>query len=116
MYYLYLIENLNGRAGFGITGNPKSRNRDCVAGCGDIVDFKYLYGGSSAHVKKIENVIKNQYVDNVWKIDGRPLEWLNNDVSMDQLKDYVDTLITERHYRVELVTNDYNFTKDELDI
>jgi len=115
MYYLYLIQSLKGRAGFGIAKNPQARNRDYVAHCGDIVNFPYLYGGTIAHVKKIENVIKEQYVDNIWHIEDRPLEWLNNDVSIEQLKDYVDTLIKERHYRVKLVAKNYNFTQDTLD-
>jgi hypothetical protein len=115
MYYLYLIQSPKGRAGFGIAKNPQSRNRDYVAHCGDIVNFPYLYGGTIAHVKKIENVIKEQYIDNIWHIEGRPLEWLKDDVTVEQLKDYVDTLINERHYRVHLVAKDYNFTQDVLD-
>jgi hypothetical protein len=112
MYYLYLIQSPKGRAGFGIAKNPQSRNRDYVAHCGDIVNFPYLYGGTIAHVKKIENVIKEQYVDNIWHIEDRPLEWLNTNISVDQLKDYVDTLIEERHYRVKLIAKNYNFTQD----
>ena len=115
MYFLYLIQSPKGRAGFGIAKNPQGRNRDYVAHCGDIVNFPYLYGGTIAHVKKIENVIKEQYVDNIWHIEERPLEWLNDGISVEQLKEYVDTLISERHYRVKLVATDYNFTKDTLD-
>lgn len=116
MYYLYLIKSPKGRAGFGIAGNPQSRNRDYVAHCGDIVDFPFLYGGLSSHIKKIENTIKQQYIDNIWHIEDRPLEWLKESVTMDELKNYVDILIDERHYKVKLVAQDYNFTKGSIDI
>jgi len=115
MYYLYLIQSPKGRAGFGIAKDPQSRNRDYVAHCGDIVDFPFLYGGTSTHVKKIENTIKQQYVDNIWHIEDRPLEWLNDEITIHQLKAYVDQLINDRHYKVSLVAKDYNFTQSVLD-
>ena len=41
MYYLYIIESVGGRAGFGIAANPKERNAQYVSHSGDIVKFKY---------------------------------------------------------------------------
>lgn len=112
MYYLYLITNLRGRAGFGITSNPQERNKQYCSHTGDIVKFTYLYGGLRAHAKALERTIKTQFVDNAWMIDDWQTEWLKDEVSMDDLKSYVEQLIDERHYRLELVKIEYDFRSE----
>ncbi len=112
MYYLYLIESVKGRAGFGITSDPKERNKHYCSHSGDIVEFVYLYGGLRAHAKALERTIKTQYVDNLWSIEGWNTEWLNTGVGIDTLKQYVDLLINERHFNLVLIQTNYNFTQD----
>lgn len=114
MYYLYLITNLNGRAGFGISTDPKERNRQYASHAGDIVKFSYLYGGLRTHAKAVERTIKTQFVDRLWKIEDWNTEWLNSDTSIEDLKEYVDQLIRERHYRLELIATDFDFRSSEL--
>jgi hypothetical protein len=111
MYYLYLIESLSGRVGFGIAQTPKERNKQYCSHAGGIVNM-HLYGGLRAHAKALERTIKTQYVDNIWTIEDWQTEWLNDDIPMSQLKEYVETLIAERHFRLQLIATDYNFTKE----
>ena len=112
MYYLYLVTNLNGRAGFGIATDPKERNRQYASHNGDIIKFSYLYGGLRAHAKALERTIKTQFIENIWKIEDWNTEWLTSDVSSQDLKNYVDSLIEERHYRLKLVATDFDFQQD----
>lgn len=111
MYYFYLIKSLGGRAGFGIAQVPKERNKQYCSHAGGIVNM-HLYGGLRAHAKALERTIKTQYVDNIWQIEDWKTEWLNDDVSMEQLKDYVETLIAERHFKLKLIKENYNFLQD----
>lgn len=71
-----------------------------------------LYGGLKSHATALERTIKTQYIDNIWIIDDWETEWLNESVPMEQLKSYVDELIKERHFRVEFLTNEYNFQQE----
>jgi hypothetical protein len=113
MYYFYIIRSVGGRIGFGIAQNIKERNKQYCSHAGDIVNMT-VYGGQRTHAKALERTIKTQYVDNIWVIDDWQTEWLNNDVTADQLKSYVDELIAERHFHLILVATDYNFTQGDL--
>lgn len=112
MYYLYLIQSVGGRAGFGITQNPKERNKQYCSHSGDIVQFKFLYGGIRAHAKALESTIKRQYVDNIWMVDDWQTEWLKDGVDMTKLRVYVEDLIKTRHFKLKLTTTDYTFQTD----
>lgn len=81
---------------------------------GGIVNMR-VYGGLRAHAKALERTIKTQYVDNIWTIDDWKTEWLNDDIPMSQLKDYVEDLIKERHFKLKLIASDWNFTQDLLE-
>jgi hypothetical protein len=111
MYYFYLIESLGGRAGFGIAQDPKERNKQYCSHAGGIVNM-HLYGGLRAHAKAIERTIKTQYIDNIWQIEDWKTEWLNEDVSMKTLKKYVEDLIKERHFKLKLIVENYNFLQE----
>lgn len=111
MYYFYIIESLGGRAGFGIAQDPKDRNKQYCSHAGGIVKMR-LYGGLRAHAKALERTIKTQYVDNIWQIEDWKTEWLNDDVSVKVLTKYVENLIKERHFKLELVADNYNFLQD----
>jgi hypothetical protein len=106
--------SIGGRVGFGISKDPKERNKQYASHCGDIVMFSFLYGGQRSHAKALERTIKTQYVDNIWVIDDWKTEWLINSVTMADLHQYVDELIDERHYNLKLVATEYNFTKDNI--
>lgn len=113
MYHFYLIESLGNRAGFGIAQDIKERNKQYCSHAGGIVKMQ-VYGGLRAHAKALERTIKTQYIDNIWKIEDWNTEWLNDDISLRQLKDYVDELIKERHFKLKLITKDYDFTQGDL--
>lgn len=113
MYHFYLIESLGGRAGFGIAQDIKERNKQYCSHAGGIVDM-YVYSGLRAHAKALERTIKIQYVDNIWQIEDWKTEWLNDDVPMTTLKEYVDSLIKERHFKLKLVAKDYNFMQGDI--
>jgi hypothetical protein len=110
MYYLYIIESVGGRAGFGIAANPKERNAQYVSHSGDIVKFKYLYGGIRGHAKTVERTIKTQYVDNIWQVEEWKTEGLKDGITVEDLKSYVDQLLNERKFlKLKLVATDYDF-------
>jgi len=113
MYYFYIIISVGGRVGFGISQNIEDRNQQYCSHAGDIVKM-YVYGGQRTHAKALERTIKTQYVDNIWKIGDWQTEWLNKDVTKEQLKSYVDELIEQRHFHLTLVKENYDFTQGDL--
>lgn len=115
MYHLYLITNLRGRAGFGITSDYKERNKQYASHSGDIVKFSFIYGGLRSHAKAVERTIKTQFSDNIWMVDDWKTEWLKDDITMNHLKSYVDQIVVERHYRISIIGKDYDFTQGHLE-
>ena len=113
MYYFYIIISVGGRVGFGIAQNIEDRNQQYCSHAGDIVKM-YVYGGQRTHAKALERTIKTQYVDNIWKISDWQTEWLNSDITKEQLKAYVDELIEQRHFHLTLVKENYDFTQGDL--
>lgn len=113
MYFFYIIISVGGRVGFGIAQNIKERNQQYCSHAGDIVNM-YVYGGQRTHAKALERTIKTQYIDNIWVIEDWQTEWLNKDVTAEQLKSYVDELIQERHFHLNLIAKNYNFTQGDL--
>lgn len=113
MYNFYLIKSLGGRAGFGIAQDIKERNKQYCSHAGGVVNM-FVYSGLRAHAKALERTIKTQYIDNIWQIEDWKTEWLNDNVSMETLKNYVDSLIKERHFKLKLVDEEYNFLKGDL--
>lgn len=111
MYHFYLIESLGGRAGFGIAQDIKERNKQYCSHAGGIVNM-HVYSGLRAHAKALERTIKTQYIDNLWIIEDWKTEWLNDNVSMCELKAYVEELISERHFRLTFTVPEWNFTQD----
>ena len=75
---------------------------------GGIVNMR-VYGGLRAHAKALERTIKTQYVDNIWMVGDWETEWLKDTVPMSQLIEYVEGLIKERHFRLKLITPEWNF-------
>ena len=114
MYYFYIIISVSGRIGFGIAQNIKERNKQYCSHAGSIVNM-FVYGGLRNHAKALERIIKTQYIDNIWIIEDWKTEWLTEDINMENFKEYVDGLISERHYRLTLIAENYNFTQDVLD-
>jgi hypothetical protein len=104
---------VGGRIGFGIAQDIRERNKQYCSHAGDIVKM-YVYGGQRTHAKALERTIKTQYIDNIWVIEDWRTEWLNDSVTADQVKAYVDQLIQERHFRLKLVAENYDFTQELL--
>lgn len=115
LYYFYIVLSPGGRVGFGIAANPKERVKQYTSHSGYIVKFPFVFGGQRTHAKALERTIKNQYADNIWVIEDWKTEWLNDDITVSQLYDYVSTLIKERHLKLKLVAQDFDITK-ELDV
>ena len=113
MYYFYIIISVGGRIGFGIAQDIRERNKQYCSHAGDIVKM-YVYGGQRTHAKALERTIKTQYIDNIWTIEDWRTEWLNDSVTVEQLKSYVDQLIQERHFRLTLLAENYDFTQESL--
>ena len=114
MYKFYIIENLRGRAGFGIAQDEKERNKQYTSHSGDLIKFPFLYGGQRSHAKALERTIKTQWVDNLWIVDDWETEWLKDGITIQMLKEHVDQLIKTRHYKLQLVATDYDFRQGNL--
>jgi hypothetical protein len=101
--YFYILPGPY-RLGFGITGNHERRKKDYTGAWGGEAEFKYLFEGPTPHVKRLENIIKTMHRDMLWKLDQWETEWLDNDWTADQLRDFVLQTVAERHLKVtELV-------------
>ena len=111
MYYFYIIISATGRIGFGIAQDIKERNKQYCSHAGSIVNM-VVYGGLRTNAKVLERTIKTQYADNIWQIEDWKTEWLNDNVSLETFKEYVDDLISERHYKLKFITENYNFLED----
>lgn len=77
---------------------------------GGIVNMR-VYGGLRTHAKALERTIKTQYVPYIWRVDDWSTEWLNSDVPMEQLRDYVEDLIKTRSFRLTLLAEEWNFSQ-----
>lgn len=99
MSYFYILPGPF-RTGFGITGDHERREKDYTGAWGGIARFSYLFEGTSTHIKRLENIIKIQNQDMLWKVDEWNTEWLDNEWNAEQLLDFVKTLIQERHLKL----------------
>lgn len=111
MYNFYIIQGPSGRVGFGITQDRKERNKQYCSHCGTIVKFTHVYSGLRGHAKALERIIKVQYADNIWKLGDWDTEWLNDNITVADLQQYVDQIIAERHIEVTLTETDFDFTQ-----
>jgi hypothetical protein len=91
------------RVGFGITGNHERREKDYTGAWGGEAKFKYLFEGPASHVKRLENVIKTIHSDMLWKLDEWETEWLDNEWTSEQLLEFVQATIAERHLKIQQI-------------
>ena len=108
-YYFYIV--LGDRAGFGIAQDMKHRSQQYSSHSGRIVNFPFVFAGHRPHAKALERAIKTELYDDIWMIEDWRTEWLNDNITIDILKEIVDRLIAERHYKVECIATNYDFTK-----
>jgi len=99
MSYFYILPGPF-RTGFGITSDYVRREKDYTGAWGGIAEFAYLFEGTSTHVKRLENIIKIQNKDMLWKVDDWKTEWLDNGWTPEQLLEFVKSLINERHLKL----------------
>lgn len=112
MYYFYIVQSVSGRIGFGITGDPNDRNKKYTSHSGDIIKFPYLYQGLETHCKGLERSLKKQFTDKIWVVEDWKTEWYTEDVSVNYVTDLVNELIKERHLKVKLVCENFDYTTD----
>jgi hypothetical protein len=91
------------RVGFGITRDHERREKDYTGAWGGIAQFKYLFEGPGPHVKRLENIIKKQNRNMLWKVDEWETEWLDNGWTAEQLLEFVQTTVAERHLKIQQV-------------
>jgi|11_taG_2_1085331.scaffolds.fasta_scaffold00229_31 hypothetical protein len=108
-YYFYIVQG--DRAGFGIAQDMKHRSQQYSSHSGRIVNFPFVFAGHRPHAKALERTIKTELYDDIWMIEDWRTEWLNDNITIDMLKEIVDRLIAERHYKVECIATNYDFTK-----
>lgn len=114
MYYFYIIKPKN-RVGFGIAADPNTRLQKYISHTGDDVKFSYLYGGIRTKAHSLERTIKKENFDKLWQLETWSkvwkTEWLNEDADLEEFKNYVDSLIVERHLGLELIAKDFDITQ-----
>jgi hypothetical protein len=88
------------RVGFGITDNHERREKDYTGAWGAIANFQYVFDGPGTHIRRLENIIKTQHRNMLWKVDDWETEWLDNGWSPEQLLAFVEEIITERHLKI----------------
>lgn len=102
MTYFYILPGPF-RLGFGITQDHERRAKDYTGAWGGEARFQYLFQGPGPHVKRLENIIKTQNREMLWRIDEWETEWLDNGWSADQLRDFVLEIIQERHLPIQQI-------------
>ena len=108
-YYFYIVQG--DRAGFGIAQDMKHRSQQYSSHSGRIVNFPFVFAGHRPHAKALERTIKTELYDDIWVLEDWRTEWLNDNITIDMFKEIVDRLIAERHYKVECIATNYDFTK-----
>ena len=108
-YYFYIVMPFD-RPGFGIAQDIKDRSQKYSSHTGKLVNFPFIYAGHRPHAKALERAIKTVMADKIWVVEDWRTEWL--DVTLSELKETVDTLISERHFKIKCIMKDYDFTKD----
>jgi hypothetical protein len=109
--YFYIIKNSTD-LGFGITSNYESRAQDYVSHAGPRSGayFPYVFTGLTPHVRTLENIVKDQWIDRTFITrDGWKTEWLKEDETLEQFAQDILNVIKERHLKVNIFTEDYNF-------
>jgi hypothetical protein len=91
------------RLGFGITSDSVRREKDYTGAWGGIARFKYLFEGPAPHVKRLENIIKTMHREMLWKVDEWETEWLDNNWTPEQLREFVLEIVNERHLQIKEV-------------
>lgn len=100
MYYLYLwrhkfvdpdTDQIVERTCFGITGNPKRRINGYEGHVGHRVRFSALWSGPERLIRELESQIKDHSEGFRFVGSGNfKYEWIIEDVSYDQLYDWIN--------------------------
>jgi len=83
-YYLYLVQSVLGRIGFGIAKDYIERNQFYAGHSGDVLIFPVVWKGWRSHAKSLEKKIKSRLNEHIWKVEKPSgetwtTEWLNKD-------------------------------------
>ena len=105
MHYLYLwqhkyvdpdTDQIVQRTCFGITGDLKSRIRGYEGHVGHKVRFSAVWGGPERWIRDLEFQIKEHSVNQRFVgLGGYKYEWINEDVSYDQIHDWIELTLTK---------------------
>jgi hypothetical protein len=91
------------RLGFGITNDYDRREKDYTGSWGGEARFCYLFEGPTPHIKRLENIIKTQNREMLWMVDEWETEWLDNGWTADELLEFVQQIIQERHLPLDRI-------------
>lgn len=94
--YFYILPGPY-RLGFGITADHERREKDYTGAWGGPARFDHVFEGPPPHIKRLENIIKTQNRELLWRVDEWETEWLDNGWTAADLLAFVQTIIQERH-------------------
>lgn len=89
------------RVGFGITNNWTQRQKDYTGAWGAPAVFAALWQGPTAHVKTLEDNLKTQHRQLLWRVDTWTTEWFDNGWNVQQVIDFVQDQITRTHLKLQ---------------
>lgn len=107
-YYFYIIEGARGRPGFGITKNIKERAKQYSSHMGEIANFPRIFTGNERHIRALEKTFKRD-PDLIWQVEDWNTEWIEG-MDMDTFIQTVLEIIENRHWDIQIVSNNYNHT------
>ena len=89
MRYLYIWHNHIGRTCFGITSNVENRRRKYEGHCGHAVRFDCVYQGPANHIEDLEDRIKDEFWNFLFRTGTGKYEWINEQVSQQQVDNWL---------------------------
>lgn len=94
--YFYVLKGPV-RVGFGVTGNFQRRQKDYTGAWGYPAEFSSVWMGSDAHVKHLEDTIKTQHHQLLWRMDRWITEWFDTGWDSAAAEQWVDQQIALAH-------------------
>jgi hypothetical protein len=104
MRYLYIWSNHVGKTCFGITSNLETRKRKYEGHCGFEITFTKVYQGPANHIEDLEDNIKREFYQHLFSTGIGKYEWINQDVTTEQVLSWIDWEIENTYNNLIAVT------------